>query len=77
MDVAYSASLYRTTRDPQKLLSIFPSISTGQLEATQVSLLTADHSDALKGVDALIHCASPIFTAENQAIIDVSESTFR
>jgi len=51
------------TRSEKKLRSIFPDASAEQFEVFEVSGLMADHSQALKGVDALIHLASPVFTA--------------
>ncbi|KAE9398644.1 NAD(P)-binding protein [Gymnopus androsaceus JB14] len=50
-----------TARSASKLQSIFPKVSPEQLEVVEVPTLTSDHSAALKGVDALIHSASPIF----------------
>ncbi|KAE9389989.1 NAD(P)-binding protein [Gymnopus androsaceus JB14] len=48
-----------TARSTSKLQSIFPKASPEQLEVVEAPTLTSDHSAALKGVDALIHSASP------------------
>ncbi|KAJ3735362.1 hypothetical protein DFJ43DRAFT_44491 [Lentinula guzmanii] len=50
-----------TARLASKLQSIFPKATAEQLQIVEVPTLTSDHSAALKGVDALIHSASPIF----------------
>ncbi|KAJ4479309.1 hypothetical protein J3R30DRAFT_3477471 [Lentinula aciculospora] len=50
-----------TARSTSKLQSIFPKATAEQLQIVQVPTLTSDHSAALKGVDALIHSASPVF----------------
>ncbi|KAF5390920.1 hypothetical protein D9757_004053 [Collybiopsis confluens] len=48
-------------RSPAKLHSIFPQATSEQLQILEIPSLTSDHSTALKGVDAFIHTASPIF----------------
>ncbi|KAJ3833665.1 hypothetical protein F5878DRAFT_632367 [Lentinula raphanica] len=50
-----------TARSTSKLRAIFPKATAEQLQIVEVPTLTSDHSAALKGVDALIHSASPIF----------------
>ncbi|KAJ3723834.1 hypothetical protein C8R42DRAFT_708920 [Lentinula raphanica] len=50
-----------TTRTSSKLQAIFPKATAEQLQIVEVPTLTSDHSAALKGVDALIHAASPIY----------------
>ncbi|KAJ4485291.1 hypothetical protein J3R30DRAFT_3696628 [Lentinula aciculospora] len=50
-----------TARSASKLRAIFPQATSERLQIIEVSALTSDHSAALKGVDALIHSASPIF----------------
>ena len=61
-------------RSEKKLRSIFPDASAEQLEVIEVSGITADHSLALKGVDALIHLASPVFISgtSNEDLLHVS-----
>ncbi|KAJ3996499.1 hypothetical protein F5050DRAFT_1692575 [Lentinula boryana] len=53
--------VHATARSASKLRSIFPKATSEQLKVIEVPSLTSDHSIALKGVDALIHSASPIF----------------
>lgn len=50
-----------TARSASKLQSIFPKATAEQLQVVEVPTLISDHSAALKGVDALIHSASPIY----------------
>src|SRR5437660_1093618 len=50
-----------TARQTNKLLSIFPNAGSN-LDVVEVPSLTADHSEALRGVQAVIHVASPIYT---------------
>jgi len=50
-----------TARQAQRLLGIFPNAGSN-LEVVEVPSLTADHSEALRGVQAVIHVAAPIYT---------------
>ena len=54
--------LMKSGRNKEKLQSIFPSVSPDQLEIIQLPGLTSEsHTEALKGVDALIQCAAPSY----------------
>ncbi|KAJ4485292.1 hypothetical protein J3R30DRAFT_3438564 [Lentinula aciculospora] len=50
-----------TARSTSKLESIFRKATAEQLQVVEVPTLTSDHSAALKGIDALIHSASPTY----------------
>ncbi|KAJ3913276.1 hypothetical protein F5877DRAFT_52650, partial [Lentinula edodes] len=50
-----------TARSTAKLQAIFPQATMAQLEILEVPALTSDHTAALKGTEALIHSASPVF----------------
>ncbi|KAK7457028.1 hypothetical protein VKT23_010331 [Stygiomarasmius scandens] len=48
-------------RSVNKLRAIFSDIGKGKLEIVEVPTLTSDFSNALKGVQAVVHSASPLF----------------
>ena len=65
-------------RSANKLRSIFPTAPSDKLEIVEIAKITDDHTSALKGVDALIHVASPrvLSGVTNKDILDVSPSSW-
>ncbi|KAK7457029.1 hypothetical protein VKT23_010332 [Stygiomarasmius scandens] len=48
-------------RSANKLRAIFPNAEKDELEIVEIPTLTSDFSDALKGIEAVVHTASPVF----------------
>ena len=56
-----SHSINRAVRKASKLRALFPDAPTSQLEVIELSSLVSDYTEAVKGVGALIHVASPSY----------------
>ena len=56
-----SHSVNRIVRKASKLRALFPNAPTSQLEVIELPSLVSDYTDAVKGVDAVIHVASPSY----------------
>ncbi|KAK7441981.1 hypothetical protein VKT23_016259 [Stygiomarasmius scandens] len=48
-------------RSANKLRAIFPDAGEDKLQVVEIPTLTSDFSDALKGVKAVVHSASPVY----------------
>ncbi|KAK7039247.1 Glycine-rich RNA-binding protein 2, mitochondrial [Paramarasmius palmivorus] len=62
-----------TARSAARLQSVFPDAGH-QLEVVEVATLTSDYTEALRGVDAIIHCASPIPLKEKNNMLILQQT---
>lgn len=62
-----------TARSVNKLRSAFPDALPSKLQIIEMPDLESDHTEALRDVDALIHCAAPSFVQcqDNKDILSV------
>jgi hypothetical protein len=68
-----SYSINRTVRKASKLRALFPDAPTSQLEVIELPSLVSDYTEAVKGVGALIHVASPNYLQDEtgQEVLEV------
>jgi hypothetical protein len=68
-----SKTLTRAVRKASKLHAIFPNAPASQLEVIELPSLVSDYTEAVKGISALIHSASPSYLAgeTGEKIIEV------
>ena len=68
-----SNTITRAVRQASKLRAIFPNAPASQLEVIELPSLVSDYTEAVKGISALIHSASPGYIAgeTGEEIIEV------